>query len=70
MFDSLCSMNKTNATNRLHIGLVLLSNIQLLHNAFVLYVHFLLLYKLFSEPFQANALRHLFILFCMSFVRV
>lgn len=70
MFDSLCSVNKTNATNWLHIGLVLLSDVQPLHNAFVLDIHFLPLYKLFSEPFQASALKHLFVLFCMPFVCV
>lgn len=36
MFDSLCSVNKTNATNQLHVGLVLLSDVQPLHNALVL----------------------------------
>lgn len=35
ILDSLCSENKTNASYQLHIGLMLLSDAQLLHNALV-----------------------------------
>lgn len=46
MFD------KTNAPNQLHTGLVLLSDVQPLHNAVVGQVHFLPFSQLFSELFR------------------
>lgn len=52
MFDTLCSGNKTNAPNQLHAGLVLLSDVQSLHNALVGEVHFLPFSQLFSELFR------------------
>lgn len=52
MFDILCSGNQTNAPNQLHAGLVLLSDVQPLHNALVGEVHFLPFSQLFSELFR------------------
>lgn len=52
MFDTLCSGNRTNAPNQLHTGLVLLSDVQPLHNALVGEVRFLPFSQLFSELFR------------------